>query len=141
MTSGNYAIHCKVLGKLAKLYDLAAADVAELETFAGAFYDQIADGTSASWPTSQLFNPATGTLLSAIQSGAVALKAWAKDRADEYLRSTIFTATLTTAPASGTAKASLEAWMTDMGLDSETFTTAAASEPRKWGRAARMART
>lgn len=129
MTDANYIRHFKVLGKLAKLYDTAAADSTTLETLLTTFVDQYATGTIASFPAVQLFPRYTTQWISAITAGPTALQSVAKNAAAAYLTSTDFTNDLTTEPTANTALAVLVALATEMGagVDNKTLTTKAST--------------
>lgn len=125
MTNDNYIRHFKVLGKLAKLYDIAAADESDLETLLSTFVDQYATGTVASLPAILIFPNHTVAWSQAISAGATALQTVAKNAASAYLIDDDFTGDLTTTPAATTAAAVLTALATEMGagVDNKTLTT------------------
>ena len=95
MTDANYIRHFKVLGKLAKIYDDAGADVSALNT------------------------------LVATTSGPTALQSLAVSIGGQYLSLNLFYASLTTVPTSTTAVAALVALQAEMaaGVDNKTLST------------------
>jgi hypothetical protein len=126
--NGNYTRHLKVLGKLAYLYQTAATDQGELETLASVIMDQIADGTSASWPAVQLLTPYSTTIGAAITSGAGALQTIASNMATAYCTSSDFLGDLDNQPANQFVMADcLDALALEMADDSKTFTTVSAT--------------
>lgn len=129
MLDANYARHFKVLGKLAKLYDLAAAQVTADNALLAAFVDQYADGTPASLPAVALFPAYTSQISNSISNGSANLKAVALSAAGAYLVNTTFTADLSTPIVGNTAAASLTALATEMseGEDDKTLTTLAST--------------
>ncbi len=128
MQNADYAEHLGILGKFIFNYDNSVADKADLESLAGATFAQISQpGDETSWPADKLLNQYTGRFQDAIASGPTALISLATAMATTYLESDIFRSTLTTTPTAATAKASLEALITDMGLDSKTFTTSSST--------------
>lgn len=129
MLDANYQKHFKILGKFAKLYDTAAADVTAQETLAATTYDQIATGVAAtSWAALQLLNPYTGSWASAIASGSTQLMSLSQSMAAAYLTSAIFRADMTAVPTNtSSAQSVLEALITEMTNDVKTLTTAAST--------------
>ena len=126
MLAANYVEHCKVLGKLCRLWDDASADAEAMKLLISRLIDQYADGELATWDTLQLLNPYTASLASGVNNGAAALKALAQTMAAAYLTSAIFRGDLTTTPDNiSSATSVLEALQTEMGagVDNVTFTT------------------
>ena len=129
MTSGNYVRHFKVLGKLAKLFDIASAQTPDLNTLMARLYDQVATGETASLPGVLLLAQYVNSFQSAIARGPESLAALAKAMAEAYLISNDFVNDLTTTPTSRTGAAVLTALQTEMaaGLNNKTLTTLAAT--------------
>lgn len=129
MTGGNYARHFKVLGKLAKLYDVAAADESTLETLLSTFADQVATGGVASLPAVLQMGTYISRWNSAIDAGATALQRVAQDAAKAYLRSDDFIGDLTTVPDTNSIEDVLAALQTEIGagVDNVTLGTLAAT--------------
>ena len=117
MTEAQYTHHFSVLGKFAKLYDLAAAAVADRTTLAATIADQVADGDVAGLATA-------AAIISRVQQiptidGAQTL---AKHLAAQYVESDYFRGMLTATPASTAAAAVLAALATDMGAGEDNVT-------------------
>ena len=125
MLDANYLRHLKVLGKWAKLFDVAAADVTTLDTLLSTTVDQYATGTTDSLPAILLFPTFTNRFSSAIGQGATALQQVAKDAAKAYLISADFREDfVTSTPATPSSVASvLTALAAEMTTDGKTFTT------------------
>jgi hypothetical protein len=129
MTNNNYIRHFSVLGKLAKLYDLAIDGGGDFEDLLAAFVDQYADGTVLTLPAVKLFPTYQAQIVGAIANGTDALESIAKSAAMAYLIDPTFTGGLTTTPAAATASAVLAALQTEMGagVDNKTLTTKAST--------------
>lgn len=129
MTSGNYQRKFKVLGKLAKLYDLAAADVTTLNLLLAVFADQVADGTATSLPDTLLFSTYIPQWSSAVSSGATALKSLAVSAASAHLISSDFTGDfVSNTPSSPITPATvITALIAELTTNSSTLTTLAAT--------------
>lgn len=132
MLDANYIKHFKVLGKLARLYDDAAAasDVAALKTLAMRLFDQAATGESPSYDAVLVLSAFMSPLDLSINAVTNNVRATVKTMAAAYLVHSLFRADLTTTPASANDAASvLAALRTDMsaGVDNKKLTTEAAT--------------
>ncbi len=123
MDSANYVKHLKVLGKLCYIWDNSDPALTTQQTNISRLMDQTATGEAASLAATLLIGAFMPRLNDAITIGST-LRTAIEDATATYLTNALFTDDLTTDPTAGTAKAVLEAWITDFGLDSKTLTTA-----------------
>jgi len=130
MLDANYIEHCKVLGKICRLWDDGGLSLDDLKLLACRLWDQIATGESPSYDACLALNPFTAELNGAMQIGQTDVQRTAKRLAEAYLTDSVFYGDLTTTPGDPTsARSVLEALQTEMGAgeDDKTFTTKAAT--------------
>lgn len=131
MTAAHYVTLFKTIGKLAYLYDSAAAGVTALQLAAAALMEQLPDGGIATaWPRTKIIAEYATRIDLAITSGPVAVKQAALDAAYAFLRSSEVIAffVLTPLPTSqSTAAAIVTALQAEMAEDTKTLTTVAAT--------------
>ena len=126
MTDAKWQKHMKALGKLVRLWDLAAAQVSALKYTASAFVDQIAtaaadtDGTS--WPVINAMSPYVGSLNSAFAAGPSAIQSVAAAMAQAYITNFV-PADMTTQPSvAGSITSIITAMITEATSVSNTQT-------------------
>jgi hypothetical protein len=124
MLDANYIKHFKIIGKICKLFDVAAADETALKALRATTYDQVADGTDASAEAVDIFASYRSRYNNAIENGPTTTQRFAIALASDYLNSDDFYADLTTKPTSRTATNVIAALETEMsaGVDDKTLT-------------------
>ena len=125
MTGANFIRHFKVLGKLCKLYDDAAASESALETLLATTADQVATGTTAGATAVRIFARYYTQYENAIANGPEAMQALAISIATAYMTSDDFCNDLTTTPASRSIANVIAALETEMGagVSNKTLST------------------
>ena len=123
MTDANYIRHAKALGKFAKLYDQATADIATLNTLLATTADQVATGTSVDNPAVLMLAGYLPSLNNSIGNGPTAIQAQAIAIAKSYLALPLFTGSMTTVPATTSAADVVAALVTELGLTTTAYFT------------------
>ena len=130
MTSGNMIALCKILGKLAYWYDVAAADVPTEQQALAALMAQMAKpDAAANNPTVLIFSQAASGLNANITNGNVALQTSILNAAINYLTgSQVASYFVNNIPAAGAnAAAVITALIAEMTTDLAYFDTAAST--------------
>lgn len=131
MITANRLRFAKIVGKLAYMYDQAAASAVSLADIQYALMQEFANSTDrdANLPEMQLLATKYAAITSAISAGPVALQSTIVTLARSIFTSDDFVSDLTTVPAGSSIAACLTAWATEMGagVDNVTWTTLAAT--------------
>lgn len=131
MLTANRLRFAKIVGKLAYMYDQAAASAVTLSDIQYALMQEFANSTDrdANLPELQLLATKYAQITNAISAGPVALQTTIVVLAQAIFTSDDFVSDLTTVPSGSSIFACLTAWATEMGagVDNVTFTTLAAT--------------
>lgn len=119
-----YENNCKIIGKLAHMFDISATDVTAQNTLFTNFVEQYAIQDLIEL---DLLFPASTARWNASVNAQPPLQAIAISTATAYIQSATFTGDLTTAPASGSVYDILTAFAADTVTDEVTLTTKAST--------------
>ena len=119
-----YDLNLKIIGKLAKLFDVSAIDVTSQNTLFTNFVQQYAVQDLIAL---DLLFPASTARWNVAVNTQPPLQVVAIAAATAYIQSATFTGDLTTSPASGSVQDILTAFAADTVTDEVTLTTKAAT--------------